>query len=318
MDERSAVSRREGDPPLVEINVPCFLQLELARRSIDSILSQSFQDFELTLLDDGRSEDYRHYAESLTDRRVRYHRNSERLGAMGNMFRGIYFGASKYTLAFHEDDVLGKHYLETAVDVLENRPECGFVAAQLRFFETEPGDSELAEAPAMPRLELLSSGCDFLRSVMRGIEPMFGSIVYRRTALEGVAPRIEELGTLSDRPFLLDILRSWSGAIVKEPLAFCRLHGAGDDRHASLTPGQVLRFLRVYRGTFPPRMSAEDRELFSTYTGYWIRDLHRLIPVERRPALAAFYVRAWLEGIYDPCRGGAASIARRALRLVKT
>jgi glycosyltransferase involved in cell wall biosynthesis len=300
-------------PPLVSIAVPCFHQLELARLSIDSILGQSFGDFELTLLDDGASDDYARYAGSIADPRLRYRRNPQRLGAMRNMFHAIYHGSAEYSLAFHEDDLLGKHYLEVAIEFMEANPDCGFVAAELRFFQSTPSPKELLACPAAPRFDRFATGAELLRSIFRGIQPMFGSIVYRRAALESVRPAIEELETLCDRPFLLEILRRWSAAILREPLAFCRMHGPGDERHDSLTQEQVLRFFQIYRGQFPEKMNAGDRRLFGAYADYWLRDLHRLIPSERRPPLTILLLRAWRDGVFDPWRAG----ARRILRSVR-
>src|SRR4051812_39892708 len=124
--------------PLLSINIPCYRQIAAARRCIDAMLAQSFEDFELTLFDDGASDEYRTMVESLGDDRVQYRRNDARLGAMRNMFRSITAGRGKYTLAFHEDDLAGVHYLSTAIAILEADPTCGFVAGELREFEHEP------------------------------------------------------------------------------------------------------------------------------------------------------------------------------------
>src|SRR5690349_5979651 len=105
--------------PLVSITMPCYRQLDRARRSVETILSQSFADFELTLADDGASDDYRDYAASIGDPRVRYRRNPARLGAMKNIFAAIAGGSGKYSLAFHEDDLLARDYLAAAVAILE-------------------------------------------------------------------------------------------------------------------------------------------------------------------------------------------------------
>ena len=85
-------AQKRVSEPTVSINVPCYHQLSHARRAVDSMLAQSFADFEVTLLDDGASDEYRSYVESLGDPRVRYCRNAERLGAMGNMFAAIESG----------------------------------------------------------------------------------------------------------------------------------------------------------------------------------------------------------------------------------
>ena len=256
--------------PLLSITVPCYRQLERARLTVQTILSQSFRDFDLTLADDGASDEYREYAASLNDPRVHYRRNPVRLGAMKNIFAAIAAGRGKYSLAFHEDDLLGRDYLAGAVDILEEKPDCGFVAAELHGFRDDPAAEDLARSVRSPKHELIDSDADLLRAIFRGVEPMFGSIVYRRTAIADVTPALDEYATLADRPFLLAILRKWSAAIVRAPLAWYRAHDAGDGRHGTMRAEHVLRLFRTYRATFPRSLDARDQALFFSYSGHWL------------------------------------------------
>jgi glycosyltransferase involved in cell wall biosynthesis len=285
--------------PLVSINIPCYHQLEQARRCIDTMLSQTLADFEITLFDDGASDEYRDYVSALGDARVRYHRNPERLGAMRNMFQALAAGRGTYTMAFHEDDLLGSHYLSTAVRFLEDHPDCGFVAATLQEFEVEPSAAALAAPAERPAIVPLASGADLLRVIFRGDEVMFGSVVYRRAAVTDLHAAHERFATLVDRPFLLEILTNWSGAVLKDPLVWYRRHG-DVARHLAMNGEHILRLFTLYRRTFPERLAAEDEALFYGYTGYWLFTLYALVPPEARPALRAFVFRAWRAGLYNP------------------
>ena len=226
--------------PLVSVNIPCYHQLDQARRLLDGLRAQTLDDFEITLLDDGASDEYRDYVAALGDPRVRYHRNPQRLGAMRNMFQAISAGRGKYSMAFHEDDLVGSHYLATAVAILESNPRCGFVAGELRQFETEPPAAAMAAPAEQPAVVAFDSPAGFLREIFRGVEPMFGSIVYRRSALAGVTAPHDAFATLVDRPFLLRILDKWSGAIVRDPLVWYRKHGDSDDRHLAMNADNIL------------------------------------------------------------------------------
>ena len=139
--------------PLVSINIPCYRQLEYARQCVDALRAQTFRDFAVTLYDDGESDQYRDYVAALGDERVRYHRNPVRLGAMRNMFHAISAGSGRYTMAFHEDDLIGSHYLETAVAILEADPSCGFVGAEVRQFDEEPSRGDLDRPIAASQVE---------------------------------------------------------------------------------------------------------------------------------------------------------------------
>lgn len=285
--------------PLVSVNIPCYRQLDYFRVSLDSVRSQAFTNLEVNVLDDGDDEDYRRYIESLGDKRIRYRKNPARLGAMGNMFEAIHAGEGKYTLAFHEDDFLRPEYLKVCVDILESREECGFVAAEVREFK--------GEAPAAPSrndgpvpYDVFTSPSDFLRGIFKGIEPMFGSVVYRRAALKGARADHARFGTLVDRPFLLSILERWTAAIIREPLAWYRGHGSNDDRHEGMSADNILELLKTYRSALPEKMHVRDEALFFPYAADWLAILYRLTPSNRKPHAARFIFQAWRAGLYNP------------------
>jgi glycosyltransferase involved in cell wall biosynthesis len=286
----------ESTAPLVSINVPCYNQLDLARRCVDSILDQSFERFELTLLDDSASDAYRDYVASIGDARVRYERNPVRLGSMRNMFAAMTAGRGKYVLAFHEDDLLEPRYIETAVDWLERHPSCGFVACTIHEFAGQPPPAAL-EAPVY---QSFADGAEFLRGIFRGIDPMFGSVVYRRRAVEGVEPQHDTFASLVDRPFLLSILERWSCAVVTEPtMAWYRRHGEGDARHLAMSADHVLRLFECYLATLPAPLSDDDRSLLHAYSGYWLFALFALVPPEQQASIRQFLIRAVARGLYS-------------------
>ena len=283
--------------------MPCYRQLPLARQAVASVLAQEFADFELNLIDDGASDEYREYVESLGERRVRYERNPLRRGAMSNMFHAMTAGSGRYTVAFHEDDLLAPGYLRAAVDWLDAHPRCGFVAARLRPLAA---DGDTPPAAAEPRWASFESPADFLRSVFRGIEPMFGSVVYRRVALDGVQPEHDRYATLVDRPFLMTILDRWTGALVEDPpMAWYREHGAGDSRNRAMSGEHVLHLLETYRAAFPAPIAEDDRALFLTYSGYWLPALLAMLPADTEPPRHRVLFRAWRTGLYDPRRSRA-------------
>jgi glycosyltransferase involved in cell wall biosynthesis len=291
-----------GRLTLVSVNLPVYHQLDLARRSVASICAQSYRDLEITLFDDGRSDEYKTFVAGLGDGRVRYQPNPQTLGAMKNMFHAIAAGSGASSIAFHEDDILGRHFVAAAVSILQRHPECGFVAAELREFKDEPSEEQLSLAADPGAYDLIPSGADFVRAVCLGRNPMFGSVVYRRAALPREPVPHEEFGTLVDRPFLLTILERWSAAIIRQPLVWYR-HHPGDERHGGMRASHILRLFATYRSTLPTPLTKNDRESFGKHAGYWLPKLYTLLPEEHRPPMGGFLLRAWREGLYDPFRG---------------
>ena len=297
--------------PLVSVAIPCYRQLDLARRAIDSIRAQTHSNLEITLLDDAASDEYAAFVRSLGDPRVRYHRNAERLGAMKNMFEAITTGRGQYTMAFHEDDLLSTGYIAAAVGILETNASCGFVASQLQEFKQGPSAAALSQQIPLPAYEKFPTPADLVRGILRGTaDPMFGSVVYRRTALAGVMPDHEQYATLVDRPFLLSIVeRGWMAAVIREPLVWYRHHGSeSDTRHLAMTADHVLHLLDNYRSKLPATLTREDWALFFSFSGYWLFELYRLTPPDKRPPVWKFLFRAWKKGLYDPRARGRSGV----------
>lgn len=289
--------------PRVSVAMPCYRQLTLARRAIDSLRNQTLHDIEIILLDDGASDEYRAYVESLDDSRVRYQRNPERLGAMKNMFSAIAAGSGEYVMAFHEDDLLSRGYLATAAGILRSNPSCGFVACQLREFTHDPPQADLDCDIPHAAYEKFPAAADLVRGILRGTaDPMFGSVVYRRSAFAGVQPEHPRYATLVDRPFLLSIVeRGWMAAVIREPMAWYRHHpGEGDTRHLAMAADHILNLLALYRSKLREPLTREDRALFFSYSGYWLFELYRLTPPAARPPVWRFLFDAWRRGLYDP------------------
>ena len=307
--------------PLVSVNIPCYRQLPYARRAVESVLAQTLGDFELNLLDDAASDEYRQYAASLDDRRVRYVANARRLGAMRNMFAAIAAGRGEYVLALHEDDLAGRHYLEAAVELLERDPRRGFVAGQLREFSREPTPDELAQAWDGRSYAPVETAADYLAAIFRGLEPMFGSIVYRRAALAGIEPEHDRYATLVDRPFLISIFeRNWTAAIIRAPLVWYRRHEPDDGRHRLMTTTHILRLFERYRAVLRDSGDHEAMTRFESYARAWLVQLYDLTDRDSRPLLARFLFDAWRAGVYRPRLGGHAGVwhLRHRLFTVRT
>jgi glycosyltransferase involved in cell wall biosynthesis len=293
------MDRTSAAAPLVSVNIPCYRQLHYFRECLDSVLSQTFDDYEVNVIDDAGDDEYRRYIESLGDPRIKYHRNERRLGAMANMFSAIMAGEAKYTLAFHEDDLLSPDYLHGAVEILESRPRCGFVAAEVREFRDDSPPALVKTEGPMAH-DVFESRAELLRGIFKGVEPMFGSVVYRREAVAGLHGDHERYGTLVDRPFLLSILDNWSAAVIREPVAWYRGHGEDDDRHEGMSAENILELLKTYRRSLPEKLHIRDEALFFPYAADWLMILYRLTPKDRKPSPAKFMFQAWRAGLYNP------------------
>ena len=98
------------------------------REAVDSILSQTFADFELLVIDDASTDSSPQILESYSDARIRVVRNEFNLGLTKSLNKGLALAEGAYIARMDADDISLPQRLERQVDYLNAHPECGMVA----------------------------------------------------------------------------------------------------------------------------------------------------------------------------------------------
>jgi hypothetical protein len=160
--------------PRVTVVIPTYNAAHWLPSSVDSVLAQDLQDFELLVLDNASTDDtpavMRHYG----DPRVSYRRNEVNLGLAGNVHRGCKEARGDYLLVLGADDRILPGFLAAAIAFLEAEPGVAMVhgpaawidAEGHRFGGTAGGWSRLTPGP-LAMLGAFGSGFCFSTMVMR-------------------------------------------------------------------------------------------------------------------------------------------------------
>jgi glycosyltransferase involved in cell wall biosynthesis len=96
------------------------------RSAIESVLSQTFPDFELIVWDDASTDESWEIINSYKDERIRAFRNPVNMHR-GNINRGLEQAQGEYIAIHHSDDVWKPEKLEEQVAILDSQPEIGAV-----------------------------------------------------------------------------------------------------------------------------------------------------------------------------------------------
>jgi glycosyltransferase involved in cell wall biosynthesis len=114
--------------PAVSFVVPCYKLAHLLPECIDSILCQTYSNFEVLIMDDCSPDNTPEVAQSFQDRRIRYIRNQSNLGHLRNYNWGISLTRGKYVWLISADDYLRRSYiLERYVTLMDRNPQVGYV-----------------------------------------------------------------------------------------------------------------------------------------------------------------------------------------------
>lgn len=121
--------------PIVSIGLPIYNGENFIKESLDSILAQTFTDFELIISDNAstdQTEDIcREYAAK--DKRIRYYRNQQNLGAAKNFNLVFELSSGEYFKWAAHDDIIAPNFLQKAVEVLDRDPSIVLCHSKVKF-----------------------------------------------------------------------------------------------------------------------------------------------------------------------------------------
>jgi len=158
-----------GVGPLVSIILPVFNGELYLRDAIQSILDQSYKNFELLIFNDGSTDSSQQMASSFSDERIRIYSENQNRGYVTHLNNGIAVARGKYIARMDADDISGRERLKTQVDFLESFPEVGICGTFVTLIDETGrvlGKGHHFVDDDMLRIRLLANSCFAHPSVM--------------------------------------------------------------------------------------------------------------------------------------------------------
>ena len=106
-------------PPRVSVCIPTYKGALTIAATIESVLAQTLEDFELLVVDDGSPDDTAAIVARYADPRISYHRNPRNLGPQGNWNRCLELARGRCFKLLPHDDLLHPRCLERQAAVLD-------------------------------------------------------------------------------------------------------------------------------------------------------------------------------------------------------
>lgn len=124
-------------PPTVSVIVPTYNRAHSLPRTVESVLSQTLEDFELIIVDDASADNTAEVVASYDDDRIRFFEHEENQGASAARNTGIEHAEGEYMAFLDSDDVWLPTKLEKQVLTLEMRSD-DWVAAYCKAETVHP------------------------------------------------------------------------------------------------------------------------------------------------------------------------------------
>jgi glycosyltransferase involved in cell wall biosynthesis len=208
-------------PPKVSIGLPVYNGDEFLAKAIESILAQSFTDFELIISDNASTDKTATICQAFAERdaRIRYYRNPTNIGGANNGNRTVQLAQGEYFRWAAHDDLCAPQLIEKCVAVLERDPTV--VLCYTQTVNIDQAGQSLGTV-TLNRARSDSPHRRFRDLAFRNdyCEPSYGLIrskILRQT-------RLEQDFTGSDRVLLCELAFHGKFHEIAEPLFYKRHH----------------------------------------------------------------------------------------------
>lgn len=125
--------------PLVSILMPVYKTAPYLSEAMDSMLCQTFKDFELIVLDDYSPDNAEEILDSYDDPRIVRYKGEKNAGLSNVLNVGIGMARGKYIARMDSDDISLPQRLQVQVDYLEKHPDVDLVSVGMRLFGAKEG-----------------------------------------------------------------------------------------------------------------------------------------------------------------------------------
>ena len=258
--------------PRVTIGLPVYNGERFVAEAIESVLAQTYPDWELVITDNASTDATEAICRSFAaaDERIRYYRNTTNVGLARNFNRAFHLSQSPYFKWLAHDDVCLPEFIQRAVETLDAHPGASVVYPRMRAFD---GDGKVV--PAFDTWSRATEYCDRRPDVrFRRFLNNFQHELDTGTSQPGVyifglmrAPALKRtrlmLGHMwADITLLSELLLE--GEFIEIPVDLMRARVAIDNATSLMLAGDLQGWQQV----LDPRRAGKVGTTFSRYARY--------------------------------------------------
>lgn len=269
--------------PAVTVIIPSYNYANFLTESVESVLGQTFSDFELIIVDDGSTDDTAEIVKKyLCDPRIHYiYQENRGLSAARNA--GIMRARGYYIALLDADDAWLPWKLERQVNVMEEQgPEVALVYC---FFEFVDEKSEVLEVVDRPILKDPSFN-DLMHT--NWVLGSGSSVLIRKSVFDRVGYFDEEMKSLEDLNMWLRILHEFDSARVNEVLVRIRRHRRSMQTDIKTMERNMMLHVEKAVEMFPELRPSGRHAKFEVYKGL----LYLSYFNRRKKDMLLYYVKA--------------------------
>jgi glycosyltransferase involved in cell wall biosynthesis len=239
--------------PKVSVLIPTYNYAHYLDETIQSVMDQTFTDFELVIVDNCSTDNTRAVVEKyLDDKRVSFYINERNIGLVGNWNKCLDYAKGEYIKFLCADDKFHPELLQQFVAVMEQYPNVSLISSYNEMFGLrndfrKPPHTGLVSGAAAWAEIIEAGGCNWLFAP--------SAVMFRKEGLK-VGRFDPHLIKLTDLEFYLRLLTTGDCYIIPERLSYIRAHAetqtAKNLRKKPVLVFERYRFMTNIKNISPP------------------------------------------------------------------
>ncbi|MBW4536881.1 MAG: glycosyltransferase [Pleurocapsa minor HA4230-MV1] len=216
------------DKPKISVIIPTYNAISYLPAAVDSVLKQTFRDFELIIVDDGSSDRTAEWVLSLTDPRVKFI-TQENQGSAAARNKGIAIAQGAYIALFDADDIWELTKLEKQAHFLDAHSSIGLVDTSVVLIDEE-GKSTGKVVTSQAEGDVWKHLVQFQPVCSCDSTPLI-----RRECFDTVGLFDRDLMFLEDLDWWIRLASHYQFGAIKEPLVKYRQHSGSKSTNCQET-----------------------------------------------------------------------------------
>ncbi len=196
--------------PKVTVLMSVYNGEKYLKEAIDSILGQTFKDFEFLIINDGSTDKTGEILKSYNDPRIKIINNEKNIGLTKSLNKGLTLARGEYIARQDADDISMPERLEKEVEFLEQNRNVGLVGTDYLFINEK--------GKVIHIVKCLNGSRELKAKLLEGNQFGHGSVMLRRECIDKVGVYREEFKFAQDYDFCLRIAEMYDVANISEPL----------------------------------------------------------------------------------------------------
>ena len=208
---------KKSTMPKVTVLMSVYNGERYLKEAIDSILTQTFTDFEFLIIDDASTDKTPDILRSYSDPRIRIVTNQENIGLTKSLNKGLELAKGEYVARMDADDIsLPDRFMEE-VNYLDSNLDVAVVGTGRENVDSEGNSLEVVFPPKIVSSELLLKGNQFQHS----------SVMFRKNIILKEGGYCESMQCCQDYYFWLKLAKKHQ--LHNIPIVLCKLRNQKDN-----------------------------------------------------------------------------------------